>query len=367
VINDSLTGLSGSSSSSGGSSASTDNAATVVPQLQDLKLSHCQLTLELASQLLRSTSLTKLQWEGVQLYTDDWTRQLQLCQTVSVLLEKLTLLPELSSLKLGFTHVEEEHWTTAHADLAHFSKLQSLQDLSVVVESHSTAVAVAAAVPAGLTALALDASAINIGPGHNAPELCLTRLANLLRFSGQGVCMQPSSLGSMTWLRELDIEGPRYANGDRWAPGELLTALQHLTQLQHLGLRNCKLYQDAPWQRQEANCRCFAALTASTQLTSLVLTQLCFMPIPQVAFEHMFPAGHVLPHLKDVLIRTDHTSPEQYCVEAAEVAKLTASCPALQVLGLVDVTPLSFGTHECLLQLLPDVIVRGRHGLIVPC
>jgi hypothetical protein len=87
------------------------------------------------------------------------------------------------------------------------------------------------------------------------------------------------------------------------AARELLAALWHLTQLQSLQLSGCQLHKVQPQpalqhQQQEGRgYRCFAALTASTHLTSLQLWDSA-VPIPQEAVDCMFPAGHVLPHLK---------------------------------------------------------------------
>ncbi len=44
--------------------------------------------------------------------------------------------------------------------------------------------------------------------------------------------------------------------------------------------------------------QCFSALTASTQLTALILVEPCQVPVPTAAFDHMFPAGLVLQGLK---------------------------------------------------------------------
>ena len=54
----------GSSKSSSGSS---DAAAAILPQLQDLELSRCRLTLQSLSDLLSATALTRLQWQNVEL------------------------------------------------------------------------------------------------------------------------------------------------------------------------------------------------------------------------------------------------------------------------------------------------------------
>jgi hypothetical protein len=58
------------------------------------------------------------------------------------------------------------------------------------------------------------------------------------------------------------------------------------------------------------------------------------MPVPQAAFAHMFPPGHVLPHLKVLQLTGDS------CVGPAQIAMIAASCPALQELKLSGATGL---------------------------
>jgi hypothetical protein len=45
-------------------------APAVLPQLQELKLHACQLTMESLCQLLSTTALTKLHWQSVTIYSD---------------------------------------------------------------------------------------------------------------------------------------------------------------------------------------------------------------------------------------------------------------------------------------------------------
>jgi hypothetical protein len=188
--------------------------------------------------------------------------------------------------------------------------------------------------------------------------VCLTRLTSLKSFSGEGLRMRPSGLSCLTRLQELRLSDIVYA-GDSEQQGarELLAALQHLTQLQHLQLNRCHLHTlephpDNQLQQQEFDrLSCFSALTASTQLTALVLKQWNDVPVPQAAFNHIFTAEHVLPHLK-VLSLTSYGF--RHCVEAEQVARIAATCPALQELTLRGVTSRGFDV-SCLLQLTPGV------------
>jgi hypothetical protein len=132
----------------------------------------------------------------------------------------------------------------------------------------------------------------------------------------------------------------------------LLAALQHLTQLQHLELRGCHL--DWATFQQGMGYQFFSFLTASTQLTALAVNGGFAVPVPQVAFDHMFPSGRVLPNLKALrLERLAHFTTD-LCVEAAQVARIATSCPALKEVKLSGVTHPAFDT-SCLAQLPPGV------------
>jgi hypothetical protein len=66
-------------------------------------------------------------------------------------------------------------------------------------------------------------------------------------------------------------------------PKALLSALQHLTQLRHLSLFGCAFCSTQP-QQQGDTYQCFSALTASTQLTALMLSEYRAQLVPQAAF-----------------------------------------------------------------------------------
>jgi hypothetical protein len=121
-------------------------AAIILPQLQELELRECQLTNQLLSLLLNSTALSRLQLgEGVWVNNDTFTEP-RLRQVLPDIWQQLQRLPNLSDL-----HLHSYHLTAA--DVTPISNLQHLQRLTLRAKHNTIAAAVAAVVPAGLTAL----------------------------------------------------------------------------------------------------------------------------------------------------------------------------------------------------------------------
>jgi hypothetical protein len=160
-------------------------------------------------------------------------------------------------------------------------------------------------------------------------------------------------LSNLRSLQRLDLRlATPFDKVDESTARALLSALQHLTQLQHLQLYDMALDRvTAQHQQQGESHYCFSALTASTQLTALhienVMGLLVPPSLPEAAVQHMFPPGHVLPHLKVLRLDLRGGWP---CVDAAQVAMIAASCPALQQLELSSVTPKGFDV-SCLAKL----------------
>jgi hypothetical protein len=178
-------------------------------------------------------------------------------------------------------------------------------------------------------------------------------------------------LSNLQGLQRLKLQ-LRFASGKTESgPTELLAALQHLTQLQHLQLDSCQLHKTRPQpQRRGVGYQCFSALTASTQLTALVLTDVPplhkappnwrLRHVPAEAFAAMFPLGRLLPDLKELCLQAAFP----HCVEAmldpeAQVSRIAASCPAaveLVELSLLCVMSKGFD-GSCLCQ-LPSSVTR---------
>jgi hypothetical protein len=263
----------------------------------------------------------------------------------------MQLLPKLSELQLV-------HGSLETVDVAPVSNLQHLQHLCLQLQDHDNA-----------AFLGLQSDAVRFAPRADlSAELCLARLAGLHSFYGERVRMQPSMLRSLTELQVLRLQSPIFAAAsEEQGARELLAALQHLTKLQHLQLSDCHLLtitdglnmepqpqQQGPQQQPEGDgCQCFSGLTASTQLTALVLFSIVDMPVPKAALQHMFNAGRVLPSLR--LLRLTGCPVANLgllppCVEPAQIAMIAGSCPALQELELRCVTDADFD-RSCLAQL----------------
>ena len=278
----SLTGPSSNtagSTSGSGAPGESSNTVVLLPQLQELRLQHCYITEQLATQFLSTSTLTQLQWDDVIIYNTNWTKRTAPEQVLSALWQELQLLPKLSVLELG--------GRLTAADVTPLSSLQHLQRLGVSLFSNSAAAAVAAAAPPGLTALDLDLGSTIMGFGdHSAPsEVHLSALSQLQCFRGAGVRMQPSTLAAKTGLQELHLHWPKTSDRLHWISRELLSALQPLTQLRHLELKECWLNRVEPQPEQQGyGYQCFSALTASTQLTALILAESAVPPVPHVQF-----------------------------------------------------------------------------------
>jgi hypothetical protein len=176
------------------------------------------------------------------------------------------------------------------------------------------------------------------------PKLSELKLAGYLP-TAAGIAV----LGKLQHLQHFSLRLQDYSEDHEPCARALLAALQHLTQLQHLELHVCGLCTGQP------QASMFSALTASTQLTTLSVTDGVLAPVPQAAFGHMFPSGHVLPKLMVLCFGSRFIAGYRpHCVEAAQVARIAASCPALQELFLLKVTPEGFDV-SCLQQLPPCV------------
>ena len=256
----------------------------------------CELSVQLLSQLLSATALTNLHWSGTSVSDQSTVNSSE--QMYYIPQYRLQQQPQLSDLAhLSVLSIRVERLTAA--DIAPLSNLQRLQHLTLHPNNSS----------AWLYVEVADDSS------------------------------------------DEDEDDPQPIPDHVAGPSQLLAALQHLTQLQYLSLQSMGLQRvGAQPQQQGDSYESFQALTASTQLTGLILVGGSHMPVPQATFAHMFPPGHVLPHLKVLQLTGDS------CVGPAQIAMIAASCPALQELKLSGVTPEDFDS-SCLAQ-LPSCITQ---------
>jgi hypothetical protein len=105
---------------------------------------------------------------------------------------------------------------------------------------------------------------------------------------------------------------------------ELMTYLQELQQLTYLGFRNISA--------ATAPAAAYSALTASSKLQHLDISN---CTVPAGAWQHVFPAGRLLPHLRVLdLLEVCHS--DGHAAAAPEGSPLVSCCPGLLSLQLLD-------------------------------
>jgi hypothetical protein len=102
---------------------------------------------------------------------------------------------------------------------------------------------------------------------------------------------------------------------------ELLSHLQQLQQLTYLNLRS-SLHDFAP-------VACYSALTASSKLQHLDISE-CVLPAG--VWQHLFPAGRRLPHLR--VLDIGYVLHPLGAAAAPEGSRLVSCCPGLQTLWI---------------------------------
>jgi hypothetical protein len=111
-------------------------------------------------------------------------------------------------------------------------------------------------------------------------------------------------------------------------PAQLLPFLQPLQQLTflHLALNPCCRQQGCP------PLPAYSALTASSKLQHL---QLYFSTLPAGVWQHVFPAGRQLPHLRYIDI-SKVKLPDGAPAPAPAGSLLVSCCPALETLKMLE-------------------------------
>jgi hypothetical protein len=196
--------------------------------------------------------------------------------------------------------------------------------------------------PSSITQLELRCNMHGDGVPPYSPSLPdeLLQLAGVLHLKLNMCYIPPTVLGGFTSLQSLNLDGcallPRNgAQDDRSAEGTaaLLRALALMTSLQDLELTVDGI--DTNFTAPQS----FAALTASTQLTRLVLTPDDDAPLPKGAVQYMFPAGRPLPLLQHISFSPiiedlDGWEAEEWCVDGDDIGRIAACCTGLLWLEL---------------------------------
>jgi hypothetical protein len=370
--------------------------AGLLPRLRNLRLAAVGVPSQLLVQMAQCTGLTRLHIDDLRVYKNSWTEPLTAAEQAAATAQLLRHLTGLSTLCCDVC-------TAAAEVLVPISSMQRLETIWLTVKDDFDAASLAA-LPASLTSLALDDNE-ELSEALITSAARLSRLTNLRQLSADIVHVQPDGISSLTWLQRLHlINTLRWPRDPAHTPG-LLRALACLTQLQHLELDECPLpllpppppqqqqqqqqqqpdaqqqqqpvaqqqqqpvaqqqqpvgQQQQPVEQQQQQLQhdsyqLFAGLTASSQLTALVLAgHAAPLPSPQ-ALEYMFPAGKLLPHLAVLQLVHHQDTPREYCVcvEAGSIQAIARRCPGLIDVRLVQVTAGDFDTG-CLEQLPPGV------------
>ena len=213
------------------------------------------------------------------------------------------------------------------------------------------------AAPAGpLSSSRLDLQVT--GPKHTLTSSILSGLCSLTRLALTCTSIDPAALAGKNQLQRLELArnpGDTSIAGGSAGIGQLLAQLQHLTSLTHLDLERCLCYLVA----EDPPATGFAALTASSKLQHLDISD-CLLP--EGAWQHVFPAGRQLPHMRSLVLAWVSSSVcklhpnrgvadgqwEPVIGPAAFDSSVVSCCPGLQHLdltltqcskGLLDVLP----------------------------
>jgi hypothetical protein len=146
---------------------------------------------------------------------------------------------------------------------------------------------------------------------------------------------EPGVLDGKTKLQHLECSKPL---GSAAGAAQLLSQLQHMQQLTHLGLR-CSL---KAVKQGSPPATAYSALTASSHLQHLTISE---CELPAGVWQHVFPAGRQLPHLRSLNISP--RPPPRKCIPIAageppsygparsfESSCLVSCCPGLQCLDM---------------------------------
>lgn len=324
-----------SASSSSGSSTTT--MVQLLPKLKQLKLECCTVdNPDSLQQLAQARGLTSLQLSKLmflEIDRDPWGNVTaeatqRITAAMSALLQQL---PELRLLEL-------QSMPLRSAAVQHITAAQNLQDLSMALPYDDDLSNGPTVLPASLTRLQANYSIFS-APLSTFPRFLasLPELSKLLVLDLDRCTFDPSGLACASLLQQLRLVGCRLLpcfedeQYDSAGTAALLAALPKLTRLKHLELQLSSF--DVSGQQPLEH---YAGLTASAQLTCLMLHPQYEAPLPKGAAQHMFPANRQLPLLKTLIISPDGDDYDEdhaqqvCCLDAADLASIARCCQGLQ-------------------------------------
>jgi hypothetical protein len=323
-------------SSASSSGEGTHAAALLLPCLQHLQLSGVELfSISSLLQLAGAGGLTSLRAHDISFaqfaygtsHDNPKAAVQKLAAAIPSLLQQL---PRVAVLELpGFP--------MSAAAMQQLGCMQGLQRVSLEHVDHMPPCELQH-LPSSITQLQFQGNLYGLDTGPRPPPQ-LQQLTGLLELTVQYSLVQPTVLGPLTCLQGLRLLTCRLPladaeDYDTEATAALLDALSKMTCLQDLSLSldGLDTVSTAP-QR-------FAALTASTQLTSLALNADDKTPLPRGAAQYMFPAGRQLPFLEVLTIsptvdwRTDLGTEEEWCLDGSDICSIIACCTGLEDLDI---------------------------------
>jgi hypothetical protein len=167
--------------------------------------------------------------------------------------------------------------------------------------------------------------------GPNAPITArmLSGAARLTRLEVSAADIEPGCFAGKPKLREIVLKGCRVEDKES-VPVELLSSLPQLHQLTYL-----KLWSTLGLDKM-APAEAYSALTANSKLQHLDITH-CTLPVG--AWQHIFPAGRQLPHLRELMLKSlyhpEGLNPDGPPAIAPEGSRLVSCCPGLQLLCMM--------------------------------
>lgn len=351
-------------------SSRAGSPAALLPQLLQLSLVNCYVPEQLFEQLGELTRLTQLSLYNVL----PLNRTMRSWQGISVInAVHQQLLQQLQ----GLVELQLYNVYSSGEDLAPLRSMQHLQRLALTgAEGLGFAKVIdqTLVLPVSLTNLTLT---LKGSVGTLRQGVCFSGLTALQQLKIGRWDIHPGVLRGMSGLRHLTLHSLHRQLIQAvagYSPAELLEVLQTFIQLQHLELHDCGLHTLLPLpaqqqhaagvggeghqqqQQQQQGYHRFAALTASSQLTALKISQTSTDPLPAAAaLDYMFSSGRVFNSLRVVAVNKwtcFSISSKHLAVDASNVAGIARCCPYLQELSLARVTDDTFD-YSCVLQLPP--------------